>query len=550
MKKACIFLSAGVLMLAMSASALAVALTADVWPDMENGTVRITGMASSAFRDYISVTIAPSSLIEITTEVINEQKIMMAFARAAADGAIDMTVDLPNAFDSGEYAVRIACRGVAISKKFIFVNYGRAMTALREINNCSADDMENILAQSLSDFGLNEDEYSKFSGYISEGVYALRPSGGYSLTAFLDEYMARIALSYVKSGEKTVGDALQEYSAYLHVDYKESYANYSEAVSGEAEALIKAAAGYSEGSFAGYYNRMLLLARLRKPQSVTDLSELVLKEAEQMGVNLSAYGGIDNEYYQNKVFQSLYNMRASFTSLEDFKAKFGNEVEIQGRAAGAYDKKVSGGSGGGRISAAAFGGEAQAAAGTFETNKVGLALKDISAHWAETDIRNLYQRGFISGYEDGTFRPEGDVTRGEFAAMMTRVLALPETDRNFFEDVGVQDWFEKDVNRAANAEIIKGYDKKFYPYANITRQDMAVMIYNGLVYKKVALQSGGSSGFGDSGDMSDYAKTMIFALQKDGMVSGVGGDFLPQSHATRAQAAVFVSRILSKVEGK
>ncbi len=50
------------------------------------------------------------------------------------------------------------------------------------------------------------------------------------------------------------------------------------------------------------------------------------------------------------------------------------------------------------------------------TPSVGLVMPDITGHWAEDTIKEMADEGLISGYDDGTFRPNNDITRAEFAA--------------------------------------------------------------------------------------------------------------------------------------
>ena len=69
------------------------------------------------------------------------------------------------------------------------------------------------------------------------------------------------------------------------------------------------------------------------------------------------------------------------------------------------------------------------------------ASGDTSGHWAESTISAWQQKGYISGYGDGSFRPNSSITRAEFIKILNRVLGLTAEGSVSFSDVQESDWF-------------------------------------------------------------------------------------------------------------
>lgn len=100
-------------------------------------------------------------------------------------------------------------------------------------------------------------------------------------------------------------------------------------------------------------------------------------------------------------------------------------------------------------------------------------------HWAAADIRIAKQKGFIGGRADGSFGPNQPVTREELAAMLSRVLKLPQSSANTleFSDVDSDRWSAEAIQSLTDYGIVHGYkDGTFRPRQPVTRAEMAAML--------------------------------------------------------------------------
>ena len=173
----------------------------------------------------------------------------------------------------------------------------------------------------------------------------------------------------------------------------------------------------------------------------------------------------------------------------------------------------------------------------------GLPFTDVAAdRWSYTYIKQMYDAGVVSGMTPTTFEPAGDVTRAQFVTMLAGlakadVSKYPATS---FRDVPEGAWYAPYVNWALANGIVSGTSATtFSPDAKITRQDMAVMLYQYTQRYDVALQQQTVTPFTDEGSIAAYALPAVQALHRAGVISGMpDGSFQPFGTATREQACV------------
>lgn len=181
-------------------------------------------------------------------------------------------------------------------------------------------------------------------------------------------------------------------------------------------------------------------------------------------------------------------------------------------------------------------------------------ISDIKGHWAGQQINNWVDKGLAGGYSDGTFKPNKEVTRAEFVALVNRAFGFNQAGTaSQFKDVNEGQWFYGDVSAAKAAGYIGGYsDGSFKPNQTITRQEVASILVR-LMKLEATFEE--SQKFADSGQIQQWARESVGAVVKNNLMSGYPDNtFRPAKGITRAEAVVTLDRampgqVTSGIEG-
>ncbi|OCA91810.1 S-layer homology domain-containing protein [Pseudobacillus wudalianchiensis] len=153
-------------------------------------------------------------------------------------------------------------------------------------------------------------------------------------------------------------------------------------------------------------------------------------------------------------------------------------------------------------------------------------------------------------YEDSyvSVRPDEKVTRAQFTKILVNALSLKEGAKvKEFSDVKSAKWYYNYVRIASSQGIITGRsDGKFYPDENITRDQMAVMIYR--AFKGSVAFPTSIKTFKDVPAKS-FAYEAVVKLAANGIIQGYGDTFKPQNPATRGQAIAILDRAMNQEAG-
>ena len=177
---------------------------------------------------------------------------------------------------------------------------------------------------------------------------------------------------------------------------------------------------------------------------------------------------------------------------------------------------------------------------TTSAEEVGLT--DIAGHWAEANIQALVDMKAITGYPDGTFKPDNTITRAEFATVLVKAYDLELQSGKVFNDTQ-NHWAKEYIATAAANGIIQGYsDTEFGPDDKITREQMAVMI----IRAEGADTAAGELSFTDSESISSWAVDAVITAAELGIITGYpDNSFKPQGNATRAEAATVIIKAIN-----
>lgn len=183
------------------------------------------------------------------------------------------------------------------------------------------------------------------------------------------------------------------------------------------------------------------------------------------------------------------------------------------------------------------------------------AADDIKGHWAEKELRTLVSKGVMNGYPGGTYQPNNNITRAEFAKLVIETLNLvpsfePEVssaNSQNLSDLKVNEWYYPYVISAMEAGIVNGYeDGTFRPSKQITREEMATMIIRALDSRNIPSEPT-SIHFKDTAQINqEYALVYVQRIVSLGLMKGIDADhFAPKKSSTRAEVATVLVRMLN-----
>ncbi|BAU26732.1 S-layer family protein [Aneurinibacillus soli] len=169
---------------------------------------------------------------------------------------------------------------------------------------------------------------------------------------------------------------------------------------------------------------------------------------------------------------------------------------------------------------------------------------DIQGHWAQSHIQQLVQSGAVSGYPDGTFKPNKTITRAEFVAMVVKAFGLqPKENMDIAFTDTKNHWAKAAIETAYANGIINGYNATtFGADDTITREQMAVILTN---IKKNGTE-GKQLSFKDATSISAWAQKAVSRAVEEGIIMGYPDQtFKPNKTATRAEAVTMIHNALT-----
>lgn len=191
--------------------------------------------------------------------------------------------------------------------------------------------------------------------------------------------------------------------------------------------------------------------------------------------------------------------------------------------------------------------EEKPADGAQEEVKSGSFRDVTSAHWAFASVERAAELGLVTGYSDGTFRPDTPVTRAQFVLMLWRMCGKPAAAKAAsFADASA-DWYQDALSWAVENGYVNGLsDTRFGPDAPITRQQATAILFRlngGQSGTELTLTGIYEQTFADSTTIASWAKDATWWAVYHELVSGVGGSRIaPEANASRAQIAAILLR--------
>ncbi len=171
--------------------------------------------------------------------------------------------------------------------------------------------------------------------------------------------------------------------------------------------------------------------------------------------------------------------------------------------------------------------------------------------WYAEHIDYIYDNQLMNGTSASAFSPNNPVSRAQLVTVLYRMMDEPEVSGELpFSDVDAGLWYSNAIDWAAENEIVTGYpDGTFRPNQPVSREQLATILYRYIKSTDAEMAEGADlSSYPDAASISGYAKEAVSWAVAEGLISGVatGGQtlLLPQNSATRAQFATILSRYL------
>ena len=171
--------------------------------------------------------------------------------------------------------------------------------------------------------------------------------------------------------------------------------------------------------------------------------------------------------------------------------------------------------------------------------------------WFYYDVRYVCENGLMNGTSRNRFSPYGTATRGMLVTILYRMENEPRCFGSAaFSDVKPGAYYEKAVVWASQNNIVSGYtDGTFRPDAPVTREQLASILYRYTLYRGQDVSAGETTsltGYGDAQAVSSYALPAMRWACGTGILQGANGKLSPNGLATRAQLAAMLHRYLTK----
>lgn len=182
---------------------------------------------------------------------------------------------------------------------------------------------------------------------------------------------------------------------------------------------------------------------------------------------------------------------------------------------------------------------------SFTFAKDTLGLSDIAGHKNQQAIEYLYENKVISGYPDGTFKPDNTVNRAELLKILVggkKITPTIDQYKNCFPDVHVTDWFTPYVCYAKNSGWVDGYpDKTFKPNQKVTKVEAIKMLVNSQGFDVPTIVQ--DSLFDDVNNQAWYAPFLKVAKEK-GLLEQINGTYGVANFMSRGEISENIYRAM------
>lgn len=471
-------------------------------------------------------------------------KNMKVFKTETEDYSVDVVLG-KNA-QSGSYIVRI--NGGEMTEPYEkqlekFYNVQEIKNVFNSLKGGNKEEINNILKdkenREILGLGVNEvyeamQESEKLQ--LAEKIYLKKAKIEKieDLREIFNANCVYLGISFAKEGE-SAAKIITEYGKVAGISEYKKYAEFAEMNDLEKNLVGNRLKGAFIDGKEQEFNEAVILSILESAEGSADFKGKLSENKEFFKPgSLDKYFKLSDTYAVDSEIMKKIEKIKSLTELS----------EAINNAMPKTTTKPNGGGGGGYSGGA---GSVTVSVNIEDTQKTKNFNDLENVSWAETAINHLFNKGIIKGKAERLFYPDDMVKREEFVKMLVLAFDLKgEGENPLFNDVSENDWYYPYVNTAYKNGVIKGItENSFGVGTNVTRQDMAVMIYRVIKDSSKIFEDTDKLEFTDKEEIKEYAYDAVSYLKAAGVVSGMeDGSFKPGMGATRAQAACMIYRAM------
>lgn len=521
--------------------------------DNDTQTVTVSGSLGAEYAQkrvlcqLLQSGIEPASLADVSPETVGS--VVKGIYDCGADERGDYSVSFKMSGKSGTYWVVVGggAPGNTAEMSFDYYNTNDLSVLLADIESARSKKdtaaIKKILDTDINRKMLTVDEM-KCGGYSYAdlngndlSMLALSDTPYTTVGAFVSQYGKMLVVkAFNTASAENIGSLITECDGYLNLVEGPVYKLYTKFDGESLDYVNKKISSKDYTDVDGIAKAICDSVLLRKVFNMENYSEL----SDFINEYNSRYLNLDISGYSGEAAVNKQLVGREFADMDEFRRAFaeakGSKSDSTGSGSAGSKPKSGTGSGSGTSVPVI------PAQTTQEFSDLG------GYDWAKDAVSALAAKKIVSGIGNNMFAPERNVTRREAAKMITLAFGISGTgNAQSFNDVNSDDWAHDYIALLRENSIINGDENNnFRPDDMITREELAAILYRTVKARGITL--GGTDAaaeFSDADMISDYARGSVDAMQKGGIITGVGGgNFCPRDNCTRAQTAVMIYRIL------
>lgn len=551
------------------------------------GTVTVTGVLENGTKEMHMLALVSNVSANVdnlsTAEDYNNNVIAIGYgvtADSSADtpGEFTIKIEMPDKIRTGTYKVTVGNNAVPNTESvtFSYLGYSDRTALLNSVNSkdAAAADIVTVIDKipsALDAAGANSSIYKKMDSEAKLKYAELlikyrdeRYPDGMEIADFGEAskealLVASVVTASDSSGYTNAFETVKLYNDMAGLNLKDSrYVKLS-----DEETFVKTLQAQKEivyaSDIAESMDDALYLARFNET-SYLSMPTYISQNNEFFGIDEDEIKEMTSKTKLNEYLCTALRTNTPVYTLEEFKEAWTDSCKQAKSDYEEYTKKNSGSSSSGSSSGSDKNKKVVATIDSALVRDDPLDKKvlvteyydDVTGYdWAYAAILDLTKDNIISGTGNKKFEPARTLKREEFMKLLVNVFNLADVkaESSFTDVTDKNAWYYMYIASAEKAGITNGRgDGEFGIGDDVTREEMATLVYRAAVMSGINLNKTNTSAYSDADSIASYAAEAVQILSDNGILSGDNGAFNPKSGASRAQAAVVIYNIKGHIK--